>query len=117
MNDPINKHTLINNSIWKFGERIAAELVSLVVSIILARILLPEDYGVVSLVIIFITIANVFVSEGITSSLIQKKESDEKDFASVFYFNILLSIVFYLIIFITAPLVSAFFEIIATLVS
>ncbi len=106
----INNRIIINNTIWKFAERILAQLVSLVVSIILARLLLPNDYGIVSMVIIFITIANVLVTSGIPSSLVQKADADAKDFSSVFFFNVALSIVLYLILFVVAPYIAIFFE-------
>lgn len=59
--------------IWKFGERFTAELVTFVVSIVLARLLMPDDYGVIALMMVFITIANVFVINGFGNALIQKK--------------------------------------------
>ena len=95
---------------WKFGERITAQVVSLVASIILARLLTPSDYGAVSLVMIFITIANVFVSSGLGAALIQKKNVDNLDFSSVFYLNIGVSFVLYIIIFASAPFVATFYN-------
>ena len=104
------KSKVFSGLLWKFGERIAAQLISLIVSIILARLLLPSEYGAVALVMVFITIANVFVSSGFGNALIQKKDADNLDFSSVFYINILLSIGLYFIIFFCAPLVAQFFE-------
>lgn len=95
--------------IWKFGERIGAQAVSFLVSIILARLLLPSDYGVIALITIFIDIANVFVSSGFGSALVQKKDADEVDFSSVFYFSILMSWVLYGIVFLGAPLIAGFY--------
>ena len=106
----VSRRTLLTNTVWKFGERIIAQLVSLVISVVLARILMPEDYGLVSMVLIFITIANVLVTDGIPSSLVQKKDSDDKDFSSVFYLNIVLSIVLYLALFFTAGPIESFFN-------
>lgn len=103
-------NSIISNVIWKFAERILAQVVSLIVSIVLARILLPEDYGAIAMVTVFITIANVFVTEGIPNSLIQKKNTDELDYSSVFVFNLGLSIVLYLIIYISAPVISQFYD-------
>ena len=91
--------SLLTNLIWKFAERISAQLVTLIVSLILARLLEPEHYGMVSIVMIFITIANVFVSDGFGSTLIQKKDADALDFSTVLYFNIGFSVVLYLILF------------------
>ncbi|MBQ8817855.1 MAG: lipopolysaccharide biosynthesis protein [Clostridia bacterium] len=105
----MKKNSLITNLAWKFGERISAQLISMIVSIILARLLSPEDYGVVSIVMIFITLANVFVSDGFGSALIQKKGATALDFFSVLYFNIGFSLLLYLIIYISAPYISVFY--------
>lgn len=103
------KSGLINNLAWKFMERIAAQTVTLIVSIILARLLDPSHYGTVAIVTIFITLAEVFVSNGFGSALIQKIDVDELDYSSVLYFNILFSIGLYLILFILAPHIANFY--------
>lgn len=100
---------LLSNLFWKFAERISAQVVTLVVSLILARLLEPEHYGMVSIAMIFITIANVFVSDGFGSALIQKKDADALDFSTILYFNIAFSTVLYLLIFMCAPLVQQFY--------
>lgn len=100
---------LLVNLIWKFAERISAQFVTLVVSLILARILEPEHYGMVSIVMIFITIANVFVNDGFGNALIQKKEADALDFSTVLYFNIAFSSILYMILFVCAPVIQKFY--------
>lgn len=105
----MRKNDLLNNLSWKFAERIAAQLVTVIVSIILARMLTPQDYGIIAIVTIFITFANVFVSDGFGSALIQKKEVDALDYSSVLYFNIIFSIVLYAILFFCAPLIASFY--------
>ena len=101
--------SFISNVSWKFAERITAQIVTTIVSIIIATILNPEDYGIIAIVNIFITIANVFVSDGLGSALIQKKDADALDFSSILYFNIFFSCVLYAILFFTAPLISRFY--------
>ncbi len=96
--------------LWRFGERIVAQVVSFVVSLILARLLLPEHYGAIAIINIFISLANVFVSSGLGNSLIQKKNADELDFSTVFYTNLLLSLVVYVIVFFTAPLIAILYD-------
>lgn len=103
------KNGLLENLIWKFAERISAQLISFIVSIILARLLEPEHYGVIAIVLVVIALADVFVSDGLGSALIQKKYADEKDYFSVLYFNIGLSCLLYLVLFISAPFVSVFY--------
>lgn len=104
------KKSVLNNLIWKFGERIGAQCVSFIVSIVLARLLLPADYGLVTMVTIFITIANVFVSNGFGESLVQKKDADNVDFSTIFYFEIVFSFGIYMILFITAPYIADFYN-------
>lgn len=104
------KKAVLSGLFWKFGERITAQLVSLFVSIILARLLSPDDYGAVALVMVFITIANVFVSSGFGNALIQKKDADNLDFSSVLYINIAISILIYLILFVSAPFIAKFYD-------
>ena len=105
-----SKKKVFSGLIWKFGERITAQSISLLVSIILARLLSPDEYGSVAIVMIFITIANVFVSSGFGNALIQKKDADNLDFSSVFYINIVMGIILYFILFCIAPIVSNFYE-------
>ena len=100
---------ILSNLIWKFAERICAQVITLIVSIVLARCLLPEDYGLISMVNVFITIADVFVTMGLGQALIQKNGADEIDFSSIFYANILLSIVLYGILFFWAPYIAHFY--------
>ncbi len=104
------KRSVISNLIWKFGERIGAQCVSLVVSIVLARLLMPSDYGMVTMVTIFITIANVLVSSGFGESLVQKKDADNLDFSTIFYFEILFSVTIYGILFMLAPYIARFYN-------
>ncbi len=105
----MRKNNVLNNLSWKFAERIAAQLVTVIVSVILARMLTPQDYGIIAIVTIFITFANVFVSDGFGSALIQKKEVDALDYSSVLYFNIIFSTVLYVILFFCAPLIASFY--------
>ncbi len=108
MNDVKSK--VLSGLIWKFAERISAQLVTFIVSIVLARLLDPEHYGAIAIVNIFIALANVFVVSGFGNSLIQKKDSDDTDFSSVFYFNIVMSVVIYILVFFTAPLIADFYS-------
>ncbi len=105
----INIKTLIG-AIWRFLERIAAQGVGFVVSIIIARIISPDAYGLIAIVQVFITIFNIFVDSGLGNAIVQKKEPDDVDYSSVFYFNILMSIVLYVILFFLSPLISSFYK-------
>lgn len=89
---------------YRFAERILAQIVSTLISILLARILAPAEYGLIAIITSLITIFNVFVESGLGVSLIQKKEVDRKDFSTVFWASIILSVVMYAILFAGAPL-------------
>lgn len=103
------KGKVISGLIWKFGERITAQIVTFAVSVVLARLLPTEAYGLITLVTIFITFANCIVTNGFGSSLIQKKDSDNLDFSSVLYFQLGASLILYFILFVSAPLIASFF--------
>lgn len=103
------KESVLQNISWKFAERMVAQLVTLTVSIILARLLEPSHYGTIAVVMIFITLANVLVSDGFGSALIQKRHADALDFSSVLFFNLALSVVLYIVLFIASPIISRFF--------
>ena len=104
------KKDVLSGFFWKMSERTAAQVVSLVVSIILARLLSPSEYGVVSLVTVFITIANVFVTSGFGTALIQKKDADNVDFSTVFFFTLGFSVVVYIILWFAAIPIASFYE-------
>ena len=105
-----SKKSVITNFIWRFAERSGAQLVTFIVSIVLARLLMPEDYGTIALVTVFTTIMQVFVDSGLGTALIQKKDADDLDFSSVFYFNFVICIILYLIMFFAAPLIASFYS-------
>lgn len=96
--------------IWMYLERFLAQGISLLVSIVLARLLLPDDYGVIAIVQIFISIANVFVGDGFASALVQKKECKDIDYSTVTIFSVSYSLVLYAILFFAAPYIAAFYE-------
>ena len=101
---------VITNFFWRFLERCGAQGVTFIVSIVLARLLDPTVYGTVALVTIFTTIMQVFVDSGMGNALIQKKDADDLDFSSVFYFNMAMCSVLYLIMFFAAPLIASFYR-------
>jgi len=104
------KLDVFSSFIWKFMELIGTQGIHFVISIILARLLSPEDYGVIAIVTIFITISSVLVQGGFNSSLIQKKDADEIDFSSVFFLNIIVSVVLYLVLFFATPSIALFYN-------
>ena len=109
--DKLNaKSKVIYGLLWKFMERGGTQGIQFIVQIVLARILSPNDYGVIALIAIFISIASVFVQSGFSTALIQKRDSDEMDFSSVFYLSLIVSSLLYGILFFTAPRIADFYD-------
>lgn len=105
-----SKSKVISSLIWKFLERIGTQGVQFIVSIVLARLLLPSDYGAITMITVFIAVSNTFVQSGFSTSLIQKKDADELDFSSVFYASLGIALILYIILFLTAPMIANFYE-------
>lgn len=103
-----NRKSVFSNLIWRFMERCGAQLVSVVVSFVLARMLDPAVYGLVAKVTIITSIMLVFVDSGMANSLIQKKDPDDLDFSSVFFFNVAFCLVLYVGLFFAAPLIAGY---------
>lgn len=101
---------IIGSTIWKLLERTSAQIISLVITIILARILMPEEYGTIAILTVFINLANVIVDGGLNTALIQKKSSDKIDFSTIFVFSMVLAVVIYLLLYITSPLIASFYK-------
>lgn len=104
------KRKAVSSLVWRFMERCGAQGVSFVVSIVLARLLAPEVYGLIALVTVFTAILQVFVDSGMANALIQKKDADDLDFSSVFFFNLVMCIALYLLLFFCAPLIASFYH-------
>lgn len=104
-----SKKTILSSLFWKFFERVGTQLMQFVVSVVLARILSPDDFGVIALVTIFIAIATVFVQSGLNTALIQKKDVSSVDFSSVFYASLAIAGAVYCLIFFLAPLIASFY--------
>lgn len=94
--------------IWRFLERCSSQVISLIVSIVLARLLLPEQYGIIAMTMIFIALSEVFVTGGLGAALIQKSKYDEIEFSTMFWASVVFSIILYAVLFLTAPVISSF---------
>lgn len=104
------KSKTINGILWKASERILAQFVTLVVSIVLARILSPDDYSCIAVVNIFFTVADVIIVGGLNISLVQKKDADDLDFSTVFWTCLLLAGAVYALVVMGAPNIASLFE-------
>lgn len=101
---------LIGNFIWRLAERFGARGVTFIVSLILARLLDADVYGSIALVTVFITVFQVFVDSGLGTALVQKKDADELDFSSVFYFNLAVCLILYAILFVISGPLAVYFR-------
>ncbi|KOS69380.1 polysaccharide biosynthesis protein [Lysinibacillus contaminans] len=110
MSYEITKSRIFSSLLWKLMERGGTQGIQFIVMIVIARFLLPEDFGLLVLVAVFITIAGVLVQSGFNIALIQKKNADEVDFSSVFYLNLCIAFILYGVLFLSAPIIARFFE-------
>ncbi len=105
------KQKIIKGMLWKILESGGAQGVQFVVTVILARLLTPAEYGVVGLIMIFITIANALVQNGFSTALVQRSQADETDFSSVCCFELLLSAAVYALLYLAAPYIAGYYRI------
>lgn len=103
------KQKVIHGVFWRMLEQFGMQAITFAVSIVLARVLGPEEFGTVALLTIFLSLSQCLVNSGFGSALIQKKNSDDLDYNSVFYLSIGISLALYLILWFCAPMISSFY--------
>lgn len=103
-------HQAIKGVMWSAVERFSVQGIQFVLSIVIARLVLPSEYGLIAMLGIFLAIAQTFVDSGFSNALIQKKDRTEVDYSTVFYFNILIALIVYGLLFISAPYISSFYR-------
>ena len=101
---------IFNSLKWSGIEKISQFAVQIVVTIILARLLGPEDYAIIGILNIFIVISSIFVDSGLSQSLIKKTDCQDCDYDTVFWFNLTISVIIYFVLFAAAPLIARFFN-------
>lgn len=106
----MKRETVVKNLVWRLGERFGAKMVQFAVYIALAKILDPEIMGDVALIAVFIEVLQLFIESGLGNALIQKKDADDLDFSTVFYFNTVVCGLLFLLMILCAPLIAAFYE-------
>lgn len=106
----VSKTEFFDNAIWKFLETICKKIISLVLSTIIARLLIPEAYGLVALTTVFITFSDIFILNGFNVALIRKDKVTELDYSTVLFLSLIFSTGIYIIIFICSPLFAQFYE-------
>lgn len=109
MADDLKQKTVTGVS-WSFVEQILTRGVNFIIGIILARLLTPTDYGLVGMLGIFLALSQLFIDGGLAGALVRTKNPSERDFSTVYIINLVMSIVFYAILFVIAPAVASFYE-------
>jgi len=104
------KNTTKQSFFWSFLIQFSFQSIGFIVSVMLARILMPADFGIIGMITIFITIGRLLVDGGLGSSLVRSKDLTQLDYSTVFFSNILMSVVLYVVLFILSPFIAAFFE-------
>jgi O-antigen/teichoic acid export membrane protein len=104
------KSQTINGVFWSFLEKFGSQLILLISQIILARLLEPEDFGLIGMLAIFIGVSQAFIDSGFDNALIQKKDVNQTDYSTVFYFNIAIGFLLYILLFVAAPYIADFFR-------
>lgn len=104
------KKEIVSNFSWRYIGKLGTQVLSFILTLVLARLIAPEAFGAVAIVGIFITFLEVFVDSGLGNALVQKENVDEIDFSSVFFFNIVVCLVLYVVLFLAAPLVADFYN-------
>ncbi|MDR1761766.1 MAG: lipopolysaccharide biosynthesis protein, partial [Bacteroidales bacterium] len=104
------KQKTISGILWSSIERFSVQGIQFVLQIIMARLLLPADYGLIGMLAIFLAVSQSFIDSGFANALIRKQNRTEVDFSTVFYFNIVVGILFYFILFFTSPYIAEFYE-------
>ncbi|MEI6555338.1 MAG: lipopolysaccharide biosynthesis protein [Paludibacter sp.] len=109
MSEELREQT-ITGMIWSFIERFGSMLLQFIANIILARLLTPNDFGLIGMIMVFIAISNTLVDSGFSAALIQKKEVTQKDYSTIFFLNIILSVFLFGLLFVTAPMIADFYH-------
>lgn len=110
-NDDHMKKSVLSSLVWSFMERCGAQGVGLVINIILARLLLPEEHGILAIMMIFINLATQFVQNGFSTSLIQNQNVTDEDYSSVLHVSLILTVPLYGLIYFCAPLIGNFYAV------
>jgi teichuronic acid exporter len=105
------KNKAIKGMAWNTVEKLAVSSITFIIGIILARILMPSDYGLVGMLAIFFAFSELFITSGFSSALIQKKDRNEIDFSTIFYYNLVVAIGFYIILYFSAPKIAEFYRV------
>ncbi len=101
---------IVNSFVWKLLERILSQGINFIVQIILARILMPEDFASLALIVVFVNYASIFVQSGLSTAIVQKQNLEKEDISTLLVSSLGIALIFYLIIFFTAPVIANYYD-------
>jgi len=104
------KNKTISGIFWSFSEIITRQGIQFIIQVFLARLLLPKDFGIIGMITVFIAISNSVIDSGFSSALIREKKVSQEDYSTVFYFNLAMAVVMYVVLFFSADAISNFFN-------
>lgn len=104
------KSKTLKGTVWSAIDSFSSQAIQFVLGILLARILAPSDYGVIGMLAIFLAVSQSIIDSGFGNALIQKKDRNQIDYSTVFYFNIIIGVIIYIILFVAAPLIASFYN-------
>lgn len=104
------KRRAVNSVMWRIFETGGRQVIFFIISVVLARLILPESYGTVAMLAIFTNVANAFIDSGFSTALIRKTDRTQTDCSTVFWFNIVVALACYAILFLCAPLIARFYD-------
>jgi O-antigen/teichoic acid export membrane protein len=104
------KQKTVSGLLWSFIDQFANLGITFIAGIILARLLSPREFGLIGMITVFIAVSESFINSGFSSALIRKKDCTDTDFSTVFYFNLVTGILFFIILFFSAPAIAGFFD-------
>ena len=103
------KHKAVNGVLWRIAEQGGKQAIYFVISVVLARLIMPDQFGMVAMLTVFTAVAGVFIDSGFSTALVRKNDRTQADCSTVYWFNIVISVVCYLILFACAPLIARFY--------
>ena len=106
----ISNQGVISNVFWSGIDKFSVQFVQLLTTIIIARIISPAEFGLVAMITVFLAVAQILVDSGFCTALIQRQNCDNKDYSTVFYFNLFFSLILYCILYLSAPAIAQFYN-------
>ena len=109
MKDSLKKKTILG-LFWSFSDVVLNQGIQFIIQIFLARLLLPEQFGLIGMITVFIAVSNSIIDSGFTNALIREENASQEDYSTVFYFNLIVSIILYFVLYVSSPNISIFFD-------